>query len=342
MAAEYEVNEIGYIGSIWGGVFGQPKIVGRTIQVANIPNTIESGGWAPSAVYFTNKDDIDINAFNRQLPSFPDGKKMYGIRRLNSQELQEIFNQSKVSTDYLSGLNVIYFSNSRGQNDLIPIQDENSWGSFNTLSDTSAAYIFSTDAKYLTKYVFLVSEEDLNLLKSYFQTVQSQESIFDSPVVANPSQYISSRKIPPPSLPETNIDFTNVDFQGVNPSLFNEKIIEVVSRVPFEKKDYYNDVHEDMKAIVAEKNASEEFIKLLKNSPDQFYISPIEGDSEYDRLTEMITMAINDLEKKYVGGGLTGGEFPTNQNEVMISDDGGVIIDGGITGGVMPVIGTVI
>lgn len=342
MAAEYEVNEIGYIGSIWGGTFGQPKIVGRTIQVVNVPNTIESGGWTPSAVYFTNKDDIDLNVFNNQLPLFPDGKRMYGIKKLRTRELQEIVNASKVSIDYLSGLNVVYYSNPRGNDDLIPIQDENSWGSFDTTSDVTATYMFSNDAKYLTRYVFLVSEEDLNLLKTYFSSVQSQETIFDPPVVANPMDYLSSQKTPPPIIPQTTIDFSVINFNGLNPSTFNEKIVDVITNVPFEKMDYYNDVHEDMKDLVAEKNAAEEFIKLLTNSPEQFYISELEGDAEYNRLSDMISSSIAELKKRYVGGGLTGGEFPVFNEEVTVSDDGSVIIDGGMTGGVMPVSGIVI
>ena len=337
MAAEYEVNEIGYIGSIWGGTFGQPKIVGRTIQVVNVPNTIESGGFTPSAVYFTNKDDIDLNVFNNQLPLFPDGKRMYGIKKLRTRELQEIVNASKVSIDYLSELNVVCYLDSRGNSDLIPIQDANSWGSFNVTSDTTATYIFSNDAKYLTKYVFLVSEEDLNLLKKYFLTVQSQETIFDPPVVANPIDYLSSQKAPPPIVLQNKIDFRVINFNGLNPSTFNDKIIDVITNVPFEKMDYYKDIQEDMQDPVAEKNAAEEFIKLLTNSPEQFYISEIEGDAEYNRLSDMISSSIAELKKKYVGGGLTGGEFPVVNNEVTVSDDGSVIIGGGLTGGVTPV-----
>jgi hypothetical protein len=341
MAAEYEVNEIGYIGSIWGGTFGIPKIVGRTIQVANVPNTIESGGYVPSAVYFTNKDDIDLNVFNNQLPLFPDGKRMYGIKKLKIRELQEIVNASKVSIDYLSGLNVVCYLNSRGNSDLIPIQSTDSWGSFNTTSNTTATYIFSNDAKYLTKYVFLVSEEDLNLLKTYFLTIQSQETIFDPSVVANPTDYLLSLKAPPPIVPQNKIDFRVINFNGSNPTTFNDKIINVIANVPFEKMPYYNDVHEDMQDSVAEENASDQFIVLLKNSSELFYISNSEGDDEYNRLSSMISSSIDKLEKKYVGGNLTGGITPVNES-VTVSDDGSVIIGGGLTGGVTPVNANVI
>ena len=101
--------------------------------------------------------------------------------------------------------------------------------------------------------------------------------------------------------------------------------------------DYYKDIQEDMQDPVAEKNAAEEFIKLLTNSPEQFYISELEGDAEYNRLSDMISSSIAELKKKYVGGGLTGGEFPVVNNEVTVSDDGSVIIGGGLTGGVTPV-----
>ena len=331
MAAEYEVKEIGYIGSIWGGTFGQPKIVGRTIQVINVPNTIENGGWAPSAVYFTNKDDIDLTVFNQQMPVFPDGRKVYGIGKPNNRELNEISRISKVSTDYLSSLNVVYFRNPRGSDDLIPIQDENNWGSFEIISDTSAVYILSNDVKYLTKYVFLVSEEDLNLLKQYFLTIQSQETIFDPPVVADPTTFLLERKAPAPVSPQNNIDFTKINYGGLNPKFFNDRIIETIKTVEFKKQDYYNDIHEDMKDAVADAEAAEQFIIMITNAPEQFYISPREGDDEYERLSQAIADAIKTIETRYVGGGETGGEFPVITDDVTyVSDDGSITLDGGI------------
>jgi hypothetical protein len=343
MAAEYEVNEIGYIGSIWGGTFGQPKIVGRTIQVINIPNTVQgtfggvlSGGATETAVYFANKDDLDLNVFNRQLPTFPDGRKTYNTKRLRFNELQDISNKTKVSTDYLDTLTVLFLRNTRGGDDLIPIQDENNWGSFEQVSNTEARYLFSNDVKYLTRYVFLVSGSDLDLLKSYFLSVESQETIFDPPVIANPTSYIAERKPQPPIPTPTTIDFGKffqrpvTDIKGTN-----DVIIRVLTDNEFEKPSYINDIHEDMRDAVAEEKASEEFIKLIEQSPDQFHITITEGDVEYNRLIDMIDNALLDLDKRTVGGGLTGGEFP-NPDTVTVLEDGSVIVGGGLTGGVMP------
>lgn len=41
MAAEYEIKNIGYIGSLWQENFQPPINVGKTIEVANVPKTIE-------------------------------------------------------------------------------------------------------------------------------------------------------------------------------------------------------------------------------------------------------------------------------------------------------------
>jgi len=338
MAAEYEVNEIGYIGSIWGGTFGQPKIVGRTIQVINVPNTIQGtfGSVNETSIYFANKDELDLSVFNKQLPTFPDGRKTYSIKKLRYNELQDISNKTKVSSDYLDTLTVFSFRNARGGDDLIPIQDENNWGSFQQISDTEARYLFSTDVKYLTKYVFLVSGEDLDLLKSYFLSVQSQETIFDPPVVANPTSYIAERKPQPPIPTPTTIDFSKFFKRPfINIKDTNETIVRVLKDEEFEKSPYENDIHEDMKEAVAEEKASEEFIKLIGFSPDQFHVTITEGDEEYNRLISMIDAAILDIDARTVGGGLTGGDFP-NPDTVTVLDDGGVIVGDGLTGGVMP------
>lgn len=335
MAAEYEVNEIGYIGSIWGGNFSQPKIVGRTIQVINVPNAIEGtfGGANEVSVFFTNKDDIDINSFNKQFPDSPSGKKSYDIKRLKFSQIEEISKKTKVSSDYLSGLTVLYLKNPRQFDDLLPIQDQNGWGSFEILSNTDARYLFSADTQYITKYVFLVSEQDLNLLKEYFLTVKSQETIFDPVVIANPTTYISDRKAPPPIVNPSVINFGKTNVTLVGGSTTNDEIIEIVKTVPFEKPPFYNDIQEDMRMMVAEEQATEEFFRLLQSSPEQFYISPSEGDAEYERLSQLIRQSLLEISKRYVDGWETGGETPPPpiQDEVIVSDDGSfLIIDGAV------------
>lgn len=353
MAAEYDVREIGYIGSIWLGETTPPKIVGRTVQIVNIPNTIEQGGWDPNgppsgqvppvAVYFANKDDIDLNAFNRQLPSYPGGKQNYNIKRLTQSQINQIANTTKVSANYLSGLTVVYLQDPRrenitGEDSLIPIQDANNWGSFRVETDDNGNkfgiyYLGSSDIQYLTKYVFLVSMEELDLLKKYFTGIQSQETIFDPPVNADPTEFISLYKPqrttlpdgPPP--PPRVVDFGGFKPPVGNPKIFNERIIEILKELPFPKKPFFNDIHEDVRDSIADNDAGEEFIKLITNSPEQFYISGEEGDAEYNRLTDAIKSAIEVLEKRYVGGGLTGGEMPVSTDTVVtIADDGGIIL----------------
>ena len=331
MAAEYEVNEIGYIGSIWNGITTPSTVVGKTIQVTNVPNTIEAGGWAPFAAYFTNKDDIDLNAFNRQLPFFIDvGKWSYNTRRLNKAELDEIYNATKISTDYLSKLDVVYYLSPRGDETLIPIQDQNSWGSFKDADTPNPTYYFSSDVLYLTKYVFLVKKEELDLLKSYFLTIQSQETIFDPPVLADPTAYLAERMPVPPPPPPKVIDFKDFKPPVNNPRIVNDIILEALRTFPFPKKPYHNDIHEDAHEIVAIVDASEEFSKLIQSSPEQFYISLEEGDAEYNRLTEAIQNSIKELQKNMLGSDNSQSNLDTTttpvNTEVIISSDGGVII----------------
>ena len=41
MAAEYEIKEVGFIGSLWQGEFNSSLNIGKTAEITNVLNTIE-------------------------------------------------------------------------------------------------------------------------------------------------------------------------------------------------------------------------------------------------------------------------------------------------------------
>lgn len=342
MAAEYDVREIGYIGSIWLGENTPPNIVGRTIQVVNLPNTIQQGGWDPDgppsgqvppvAVYFANKDGIDLNAFNRQLPSYFDGKNSYNTKRLTSSQINQIASVTKVSANYLKDLDVIYYQNTQGEDSLIPIQDATSWSVFKVDTDdngnkVATYYLGGSDIQYLTNYVFLVSTEEVDLLKKYFIGVQSQETLFDPPVNVDPTEFISQFKPKRATVTPNVIDFRDFKPPVGDTKPLNGNIIKILKEVPFPKGPNHGDIHEDVIPIIAEADATREFINIIKNSPDQFYISSEEGDTEYTKLTEAITSAIASLQKRYVSGDLIVDKMLKSTDTVVTTtDDGGIIL----------------
>lgn len=312
MAFEYEVRDIGYIGSLWQGENSEPTYVGRTLQVINNPNTILYGfGGTKVAAYFADKTNVDFDVFNRQYPlSSPQPR--YTVSRLPEQILRQIESETRISYEFLKNLDVLQLK-SGTSNISIPIGDQNAWGSFQIYSPNNVRWVLSDAVQYLTNYVFLLNTEELELASQYFSTVESQLYTWQDEVIADPTEYISLNKQQQVEPPLTVIDFSPVvienRFQG---RPVPDEILEILSKIPFPKKEYQNDIQEDMVEFVAEVDAAEEFIKLLSNpnANDLFYVSSEEGDEEYNRLTDLVKAAIENIQLKYVDGGLTGGVTP--------------------------------
>jgi len=313
MASEYEVKDIGYIGSLWQGQDSQPIYVGRTLQVINNPNTILYGfGGTKVAAYFADKTNVDLDTFNRQYPqSTPQPR--YSVSKLPEQILRQIESETRISYQFLKNLDVIQLK-AGSSNISVPIGDENSWGSFQIFNSNTVKWVLSDALQYLTYYVFLLTPEELRLASEYFSSVQSQQYTWQDEVIADPTEYITlNTQQPVIEPPLTVIDFSPEIIQGRflgNP--VPDVILDILSKIPFPSKEYQNDIQEDMVDFVAEVDAAEEFIELLSQPSAQelFYVSATEGDEEYNRLTDLIKRSIEQIQIKYVEGYETGGPTP--------------------------------
>ena len=102
MAAEYEIKEIGFIGSLWQGEFNSPLNVGKTIEVINVPNTVESGRH--QSIFLSTNENVDIQKLNSQLP---DIQNYYEMGKLNEKTLDELSLYTKIDKSFLSSLDVL-------------------------------------------------------------------------------------------------------------------------------------------------------------------------------------------------------------------------------------------
>jgi len=262
MAAEYEIKEVGYIGSVWQGNFNNPVNVGKTIQISNIPNVIELGGIDPInlgryrvATFFTEKENVDIQKLNNQLP---DSSYYFEIGKLTTDVIEEIFLQSKIDKDFLQRQDVLYrYNNTRLKTtnySLFPIQEN--W-SFDTSNPNSVKYIYNNPSQTLqVNFVFLVSSQQLSRYTEYFSSIQQIETISDEPIIANPNsediiEYVDNQNngnlflppLPPPPRPfvvpsidqtllateraKELFDLNKSKYVITNITEFNEKLNEV-------------------------------------------------------------------------------------------------------------------
>lgn len=192
MAAEYEIREIGFIGSVWQGDFGTPINVGKTFQVLNVPNTIELGGVDPRnlgkyrvSVHFTEQDQIDIRVLNKQLPSSDD---YFEIGKLPSNVIDEINIQSKISKEFLQKQDVLFLYSRRREKQpifsSIPVQEN--W-SFDTSNSNNVKYIYNDPSSvFYLNFTFLAPAKDIQSYIEYFLRIEQNQSIFDLPIVASP------------------------------------------------------------------------------------------------------------------------------------------------------------
>ena len=192
MAAEYEIREIGFIGSAWQGDFGTPINVGKTFQVLNVPNTIELGGVDPKnlgkyrvSIHFTEQDQLDIRVLNKQLPSTDD---YFEIGKLPSNVIEELYVQCKISKEFLQKQDVLFLYNKRREKQpifsSIPVQEN--W-SFDTTELNNVKYIYNDpNSIFYVNFTFLTSAKDIQSYIDYFLRIEQVQSIFDSPIIASP------------------------------------------------------------------------------------------------------------------------------------------------------------
>lgn len=188
MANEYEIKDVGFIGSLWQGEFNTPLLVGKTIEIINVPNTIQNGG--KQAIYFTSTSNIDTQKLTNQLP---DVGLYYKIDKLSEKEVQNLLISVKLDPEFTRNQQVLYRFNSKfGESNYassIPIQDN--W-SFDISDPNNPKYIYNIPESILyCKYIFLVDEKSIPLITDYFLKIQQIETIFEKDIVAFPPTFLT-------------------------------------------------------------------------------------------------------------------------------------------------------
>ena len=224
MAAEYEIKEVGFIGSLWRGGYDSPLNVGKTVEITNVPNTIETS--RRQSIFLTTKEDIDIVRLNQQLP---DSEFYYEFGKLPSTEVDDISIYTKIDKQFLQNQTVLFRYNRRALTQSInasslPIQEN--W-SFNTSDQNNVKYIYNDLSTVLfVKYVILIDGIYQDQLVNYFSGLQQEGFNIATPPQLAPSDGFQPSILPPPPI------FGNGTF---DPAI-NEDQIERIAIQKFESQ----------------------------------------------------------------------------------------------------------
>lgn len=182
MAAIYEINEVGFLGSIWQGQIAAPIAVGRTVEI--ISNSSKT-------LFFAAKEDIDIQRFNEQEP---DTDSYYEIGYLDDEEIRNLELFTNVSPIYSKTLTVLVRfkkqdTEKRSVNSRLPLQK---FWQFDTNNSAAPKYTYSQDPdsiRYIN-YVFLVTRSELEVVISYFENAPYRYEMIDIRGFVNPKLQI--------------------------------------------------------------------------------------------------------------------------------------------------------
>lgn len=194
MASQYEIKELGFIGSLWRGKTDSPKNVGRTFEVRlitdNLPllddGAITLGNpTVPSPVrsvsnpqqrfytggrtklYFTDQTDLDLERLNKNLVN---SDFYFEVGILPPIVYDDYLVQMKVDPSIFRQKKVLFRYNKKQQKNItyskMPIQS--GW-KFDTSDEIEIKYldIFDENALYV-EFVILVTSEELNNLSKVF------------------------------------------------------------------------------------------------------------------------------------------------------------------------------
>lgn len=186
MANEYEIKDVGYVGSLWQGVYNTPILVGSTFEVINVPNTIKDGGSYGKSIRFASKVGINIDNLTKQSPE--DGA-YYRIGNLPESEVQNLLIGAKLDPDYSRKQKVLFrFVPRYGESpesSRVPLQEN--WA-FDISDTNNPMFIYGNpDSIYWVPYIFLIDDDEVASIKKYFLSIRQVETIFETDVVANPS-----------------------------------------------------------------------------------------------------------------------------------------------------------
>jgi hypothetical protein len=185
MAAEYEISELGFIGSFWQGNFGTATNVGKTLEVANVPGVIEYGGRERNlanssvAIYFTEMDLATINSDIQRLNSYLPSNLYFELGSLPPNVLDDLATGAKINRQFLSDNNRVLFrfdKNAPGRTytySRIPV--DFNW-SFDTSNPDSPKFLSTAPSTPYISYTFIVDMNVLETYRSYFASIDSSQT----------------------------------------------------------------------------------------------------------------------------------------------------------------------
>jgi hypothetical protein len=280
MAAEYEIKEVGFIGSLWRGGYDSPLNIGKTIEVTNVPNTIETS--RRQSIFITAKEGIDIVRLNSQLP---DVEFQFEFGKLTDSELEDISIHTKIDKTFLQQQEILFRYNTkalmRGINaSSIPLQEN--W-SFDTTDPYNVKYIYNDPTTSIfANYVILVDSIYQDQLVTYFESLQ-QESL-PVPVIPPSVQpvlvsTVSAAMLPPPPQIQGGIFEEPVgedEIERLAIERFETQFELIGTDVPIENIDpiFTAGTNAEINASLKLISEREEFLERVLADPGNTFASP--------------------------------------------------------------------
>jgi hypothetical protein len=278
MAAEYEIKEVGFIGSLWRGGYDSPLNVGKTVEITNVPNTIETS--RRQSIFFTTKEDIDIVRLNQQLP---DSEFYYEFGKLPSTEVDDISIYAKIDKQFLQNQTVLFRYNRRALTQSInasslPIQEN--W-SFDTSDQNNVKYIYNDLSTVLfTKYVILISSVYQDQLVNYFAGLQQEGFNIATPPQLTPmvlGEFQPSILPPPPIFGNGTFDpaINEDQIERIAIQKFESQLELLNTDVPIENIDQVllSSTNEEINASLRLVKERELFLEQTLNNPGDTFRS---------------------------------------------------------------------
>lgn len=181
MSSQYEIKEVGFIGSLWRGKSDQPKLIGRTFEVkisnelSPIRSVLPNLGTnrfatqigSKTKIYLVDEDELDLNSLNKNLS---DSDFYFEVGTLPSSTINDFYAQMKLEPSFLSNKQVLfrYKRNSPKEMTYSKIPIQKNWN-FDT--STSEKIIYSNEILLDTTYVefvILLKKERIDRIRSLF------------------------------------------------------------------------------------------------------------------------------------------------------------------------------
>ena len=280
MAAEYEIKEVGFIGSLWRGGYDSPLNVGKTVEIANVPNTIETS--RRQSIFLTSKENLDLDRLNAQLP---DSEFHYEIGKLPANELDEISIYTKIDKTFLQTQNVLFRYNRKaltaGINaSSLPLQEN--W-SFDTSDPNNVKYIYN-DLRSIqfVRYVILVDDIYREQLVNYFISLDQAGFVLVQPPALAPTveTFPVATMLPPPPPNFGNGIFEPPDSEDQIERLaiqrFDNQLELVGTDVPVENIDpiFLSGTNDEINASLRLVRERELFLEEVLKNPGNTFNSP--------------------------------------------------------------------